>query len=370
MTKSDKHLNLLRLRGMYRWCSHHKERGGYQRGAEKALRTGSAAGSNCTHVRRRSLFAVHLAIPSQRNPRVRLRVAAGMLLCTLTIIASFAGWGSRNIGLASADSRASQPVSLLATSGTGYMDIGRLAYAIFHRQMEAQNLVLPVVDEDIVTGEVNSLLKRFGAEESRAPGEFVGAVRHFIQQYQERDRGLILRALVDEGRSMEKVREILRQDRIPEDLAYMALVESGLAQSSTSDEGAAGFWQFTEIPAREYGIRVDDEVDERFDLTKSTQAASRYLRDLILDFGSGSSVMLAMAAYNSGREAVRRAVRTVKDPIKQRNFWYLYCTQALPAETREYVPKVFAAIIVGHDPQRFGFQKPAAGASLAIAPTR
>jgi len=135
----------------------------------------------------------------------------------------------------------------------------------------------------------------------------------------------------------------------------MVLVESGFLRESLSEEGAAGFWQFTESTAREYGMEVSEEVDDRLDLSKSTQAASRYIRDLILDFGSGSSVMLAIAAYNGGPEKVRRAIRSVKDPIKQRNFWHLYETRALPQETREYVPKVFAMIIIGRHPDRFGF---------------
>jgi membrane-bound lytic murein transglycosylase D len=135
----------------------------------------------------------------------------------------------------------------------------------------------------------------------------------------------------------------------------MALVESGFMPSSTSRVGAVGIWQFTEETARELGMEVDESVDDRLDVSKSTTAACRYMRDLILDFGSGSSVMLAMAAYNSGAEKVRRAVRTVKDPIKQRNFWYLYQIRALPEETRMYVPKVFAAILIGRNPARFGF---------------
>jgi membrane-bound lytic murein transglycosylase D len=66
--------------------------------------------------------------------------------------------------------------------------------------------------------------------------------------------------------------------------------------------------------------------------------------------------MLALAAYNLGPARVKQAVlKSVEDPIKQRNFWYLYRVRALPAETREFVPKVFAAIVVGRNPERFGF---------------
>jgi len=129
-----------------------------------------------------------------------------------------------------------------------------------------------------------------------------------------------------------------------------------MARDQSSPAGAAGPWQLTPATARAYGLRVDKEVDERMDLRKSTRAGCRYLRDLILDFGAGSSVMLALAAYNLGPSKVKQAViRTVRDPIKQRNFWYLYRVKALPAETREYVPKVVAAVIIGRNPGRFGF---------------
>ncbi|MBP1599065.1 MAG: soluble lytic murein transglycosylase-like protein [Acidobacteria bacterium] len=96
-------------------------------------------------------------------------------------------------------------------------------------------------------------------------------------------------------------------------------------------------------------------MDDRLDARKSTGAAGRYIRELILDFGTGSSVMLALAAYNLGPGNVKRAVRKVDDPIKERNFWYLYRVRALPQETREYVPKIIAAMIIGRNPQRFGF---------------
>jgi membrane-bound lytic murein transglycosylase D len=268
---------------------------------------------------------------------------------------SYAGLDSTNITRDQGSIELPQLETRLASSGEGYLEIGRLIDQLLHGRARTQELQMLEVNDDFVTREINVLMKEFGAEEYSVPAEFVKEVDRFIRQYQERDRDLMLRALVVERNKLDQVREILRHDQMPEDFAYMAVVESGFIQASTSQEGAAGFWQFTETTAREYGMKVDQAVDERLDLTKSTRAASRYIRDLILDFGTGSSVMLAMAAYNSGRESVRRAVRNVKDPIKQRNFWYLYRTRALPTETRDYVPKVFAAIIVGRNPRQFGF---------------
>jgi membrane-bound lytic murein transglycosylase D len=103
-------------------------------------------------------------------------------------------------------------------------------------------------------------------------------------------------------------------------------------------------------------LKVNNKVDERLDAQKSTEAACKYIRDLILDFGSGSSVMLALAAYTLGPAKVKAAVRKVSDPNKQRNFWYLYRVRAVPPETREYVPKVLAAMIIARNPGSFGFQ--------------
>jgi membrane-bound lytic murein transglycosylase D len=99
---------------------------------------------------------------------------------------------------------------------------------------------------------------------------------------------------------------------------------------------------------------VEHGVDERLDAAKSTRAACKYIRELILDFGAGSSVMLALAAYNLGPTKVKSAIRKVNDPIKQRNFWYLYRVRAVPPETREYVPKVVAVMLIGRNPERYG----------------
>lgn len=297
-------------------------------------------------------FRRRFCVRKWRNP---CRTTAGLVLALVLMVASFSKWEGQGFDRVVSSSPASPRLETsLATSAEGYLFVERLIERLFSRPVEAQSLALPEPKVDFVTREVNSLLKEFGAEETSAPTDFVQEVDRFVRQYGDRDRSLMVRALVNQRQDLEKVREILRRNTVPEDFAYMAVVESGFLNSTISSEGAAGFWQFTEVTAREYGLKVDETVDERLDLTKSTEAASRYIRDLILDFGSGSSVLLAIAAYNSGPEAVRRAMRNVKDPIKQRNFWHLHRVRALPTETREYVPKVFAAIIVGRNRRQFG----------------
>lgn len=209
--------------------------------------------------------------------------------------------------------------------------------------------------EEFIEREIKSLLKEFGAETYSVPPEFRDEVKHFIEQYQGPDRPHMERALGEARRSIDLMRRIFVQNNLPPDLAYIVLVESALSRGSESSAGAVGLWQFTPATARAYGLKVTDGVDERLSITKSTQAACKYIRDLILDFGAGSSVMLALAAYNLGPSKVKTAVHHVDDPIKQRNFWYLYRVRAIPPETREYVPKVIAAMIIARHPDRYGF---------------
>ncbi len=210
--------------------------------------------------------------------------------------------------------------------------------------------------DDFVTRELRSLMTEFGAEVYSIPPDFIARVNYYIEQDCGPERPLIARALSDSGEQIRTMRRILKEEQLPSDLAYIPIVESALATGPPSAGGAVGPWQFTSPTAKAYGLRVDGQVDERKDLVKSTRASCKYLRDLILDFGAGSSVMLALAAYNSGTGKVKQAVtNTVRDPINQRNFWYLYRTGALPRETREYVPKVFAAMLIGRNARHFGF---------------
>jgi soluble lytic murein transglycosylase-like protein len=209
--------------------------------------------------------------------------------------------------------------------------------------------------EDPVTRGIRSLLAEFGAETYSIPPEFVEEVNRFIRRYQGPDRATTERALGEARPSMERMKEIFEKANLPPDLAYMALIESGMSDDNNDPAGSVGWWQFGPATARHYGLRVEGKVDDRRNALKSTEAAAKYVRDLILDFGAGSSVMLALAAYNLGPAKVKQAIRGVKDPIRQRNFWYLYRTRALPAETREYVPKVIAVMIIARNPQQFGF---------------
>jgi pSer/pThr/pTyr-binding forkhead associated (FHA) protein/soluble lytic murein transglycosylase-like protein len=224
------------------------------------------------------------------------------------------------------------------------------------KQLESAVLyrIAPGRQDPVIRG-IRTLMAEFGAETYSIPPEFLDAVNRFIARYRGPDRATTEHALGDARPNVEAMREVFEQEHLPPDLAYMAVAESGMRAEETSIAGAVGWWQFTPVTAAHFGLRVYGQVDERRDVRKSTQAAAKYIRELILDFGTGSSVMLALAAYDLGPAKVKQAIRRVSDPIRQRNFWYLYRTRALPPETRDYVPKVIAAMIIARHPEQFGF---------------
>ena len=300
----------------------------------------------------------------QRSHR-RLRIVGFSLLAALLTVSSMAIWriAVLNRDKHAIDTHIRQLEAELQKS-SGSTDFDRLLSQLGDYQNEAESLQRSLLyrlggapeHDDFVTQQLRSLMAEFGAEVYSIPPEFIDRVNHYIEQNLGPDRPIVARALSRSGGELQTIRRILDEEQLPPDLAYIPLVESALDSDGESAAGAVGPWQFTAATAREYGLHVGGHGDERTDLVKSTRAACKYLRDLILDFGAGSSVMLALAAYDSGTAKVKQAVaKTVRDPIKQRNFWYLYRRRALPLETREYVPKVFALMLIGRNPHHFGF---------------
>jgi hypothetical protein len=133
------------------------------------------------------------------------------------------------------------------------------------------------------------------------------------------------------------LRGIFRSERVPEELIYVGLVESGYRSDAVSSAGAAGPWQFIDETGRRYGLTRGKGKDDRRDLLKSTRAAARYLRDLRGLLGDWT---LALAGYNAGEYRVLRAMQQAG----ARDFWSV--RSLLPRETAEYVPRVLAAIAI------------------------
>jgi hypothetical protein len=300
----------------------------------------------------------------------RFRLVGYSLLATLLAVVSISIWKITALrrDKSAIDTHIRQIDAELQKAGEG-MDTDKLLSQLGDYSKEGESLqrsllfrLSRVHDQgDFVTHELRSVMAEFGAEVYSIPSDFIDRVNYYIDRDLGSDRPILAHALGQSGGQIQTIRRILQKEQLPADLAYIPVVESGLETVPAGAAGAVGPWQFTVVTAKTYGLRVDSQVDERKDLIKSTLATCKYLRDLILDFGTGSSVMLALAAYNSGTTTVKRAVsHTVRDPINQRNFWYLYRARALPQETREFVPKIFAAILIGRNPQHFGFGQPSA----------
>ena len=145
----------------------------------------------------------------------------------------------------------------------------------------------------------------------------------------------------------------LRDRGMPQDLIYMAMIESGFNPQAHSAASARGIWQMIPDTARRYGLTIDDTVDERLDPSRSTDAALEYLQDLYKRFGSW---YLAAAAYNTGENRIGRIMTEVTGSEKGPDADYYRIWDQLPGETRDFVPVMVAAARIGKDPARYGFR--------------
>ncbi len=141
---------------------------------------------------------------------------------------------------------------------------------------------------------------------------------------------------------------ILKENGVPKDLIFLSMMESGFNTHAYSSAAASGLWQFIRSTGRLYGLDSDYWIDERRDPEKASLAAARHLRDLYQEFGDW---YLAFAAYNAGAGKVKRAI----DGVGSRNFWDLAASNYLRQETKDYVPKILAAAIIGKSLDKYGF---------------
>jgi membrane-bound lytic murein transglycosylase D len=175
-------------------------------------------------------------------------------------------------------------------------------------------------------------------------------VRFFLDRFQTGYRRAITESrLVRSGRYLPMIMDIFKEKGLPEELVFTAMIESGFNPVAVSHAGAKGLWQFMAPTARLYGLRVDRWMDERLDPEKSTVAAANYLRDLYTVFGSWD---LAQAAYNGGEVRVQQAIQG----SGTRDFWVLHRRSPhLLQETKNFVPAIHAATLIGRQPEHYGF---------------
>ena len=140
------------------------------------------------------------------------------------------------------------------------------------------------------------------------------------------------------------IESILRMYNIPEDFKYLPLVESGLKRGTSSYRGASGYWQFMPGTARTYGLRVNDKIDERQDIRKSTIAACKYMRSLYKEFRNWA---LVAAAYNTGEDKLRTQMNRQKESN--------YYNMKLNRETARFVYKLISMKEIIENPAKHGY---------------
>lgn len=165
-----------------------------------------------------------------------------------------------------------------------------------------------------------------------------------------RGRSTLTTWLRRSGRYRESIRKVFRKKGLPEDLTWLAMIESGFEPIARSPVGAMGLWQFMPDTGKIYGLSQDRWVDQRMSFPASTEAAADFLADLYRRFGSWD---LAMAGYNMGYGGVLSAVRR----YNTNDYWALAKLEgSFPWETTLYVPKILAAAIVARNLAAFGYQ--------------
>jgi membrane-bound lytic murein transglycosylase D len=180
----------------------------------------------------------------------------------------------------------------------------------------------------------------------------------YVEVFQGRLRDYIQESLERGAKYMPMIQNVFRAEGLPLDLAYIPIIESSFKTNALSKASAKGPWQFMKGTAQEHDLKVDWFIDERSDPEKATVAAAHYLKTLSTMFDGDWNMVLA--AYNGGPGRVSRAMKRsgVDD------FWKLSATSKyLPRETREYVPLILAAMIIGRNPAQYGFEVAAAEAT-------
>jgi membrane-bound lytic murein transglycosylase D len=179
------------------------------------------------------------------------------------------------------------------------------------------------------------------------------SVERWMEELQTARRDEFQALLRSSGVFEDLIRDKLRERSMPEELLYLAMIESGLSPLAESRVAAVGLWQFMDPTARELGLRMDEYVDERRDPVRATDAALDYLFWLRARFGSW---YLAVAAYNAGPARIERILELYADGRTGDESLYWEIIRHLPRETRDYVPRLIATALIARDAEALGFE--------------
>jgi len=176
-----------------------------------------------------------------------------------------------------------------------------------------------------------------------------GLIEKWVEYFSVKDRERFQRMLNRGEIYREVVQNILLENGLPSDLFYLALIESGFVTSANSHASAKGVWQFMKGTGKQYGLLVTPLIDEREDPIRATEAAAKYLRKL---YSAYESWELAFAAYNAGEYRILTSIMKGET----RNYWELADKKLIPPETRNYVPKIIAAMKIARNLDKYGFE--------------
>lgn len=187
-------------------------------------------------------------------------------------------------------------------------------------------------------------------------------VDFWVQRFSTSKRSEFARYLERMGRYQPMISAKLQERGMPQDLIYLAMIESGFNPKAYSHAHASGLWQFIAETGERYGLDINRAVDERNDPERATDAALSYLQELHDQFGSW---YLAAAAYNSGENRVARLMRQETGSVRGTERSYYEIWDRLPRETRDYVPLMVAAARIAKEPHKYGFNDVQSEAPLA-----
>jgi membrane-bound lytic murein transglycosylase D len=174
-------------------------------------------------------------------------------------------------------------------------------------------------------------------------------VLSFIELFKGERREKFERALINSGKFLGKIKEIFREEGLPEDLAYLPLIESEFKVKAKSRANAKGIWQFVDRTGKLYSLDYNWWLDEKYDFVKSTRAAAKHLKDL---YNKYNDWYLALAAYNAGAGKIDRAI----SKTGKADFWEIAKTRHIKTETKNYVPAFLASLIIAKNPSQHGFE--------------
>ncbi|MCD6490028.1 MAG: lytic transglycosylase domain-containing protein [Thermodesulfobacterium sp.] len=183
------------------------------------------------------------------------------------------------------------------------------------------------------------------------PSDINAQVAYFLKYFTKEKKETVERWLARCSLFLPYFKTIFKEYGLPEDLVYLAYIESGCNPLATSPAGAAGIWQFMKLTAKKYGLKINYWIDERRDFIKSTHAAAQYLKNLYEQFGDWR---IAIASYNSGENRLRKILKAKNFA----NYWQVINSDRLPAETSAYLPKWMAITLIAKNPEEYGFSVP------------